>query len=215
MQRESLVNEVRELGPWFHQIDLGDGVLTRGISASPGPQPVDHPLPRWHKIKDVLPADMHGMYVLDIGCSDGFFSFEMARRGARVLAMDAARKAVQRMRWTQRRLGIHGIEARSGDLYSFDKGITRYDRLRHWFRRRLWMVSNALSFGKAEPLDYVPRRFDLVFMFAVLYHVKEPLTALERLAPLADVLLIETVAVDDAQHSHLEYQPPKAGVTHE
>jgi SAM-dependent methyltransferase len=216
MQRDELIAGSKRFGPWFHQIDLGQGVLTRSVSPAPGPQSPDHPRPRWLKIRDVLPADMAGMYVLDVGCSDGFFSFEMARRGARVLSVDAARQAVRRLRWAKARLGLRGIRARRGDIYDFDKGITPLDRLRHWLRRRQWQVGYVLKRGRdVEPLDYVPRRFDLVFMFALLYHVREPLAALQKLGPLADVLFIETIAVDDEEHSHLQYQAPMPGVTHE
>ena len=39
---------------------------------------------------DVLPADLQGKTVLDIGCNAGFFSMEMKRRGAeRVLGIDS------------------------------------------------------------------------------------------------------------------------------
>lgn len=83
MNREALIEKYRQLGPWFHQIDVGEGVLARSVAALPGPQPLDHPLPYWNKIKDMLPADMSGMRIFDIGCSDGFFSVEMTRRGWR------------------------------------------------------------------------------------------------------------------------------------
>ena len=63
---------------WFHQIDLGDGVVTPGDDDTP------------EKLKTLhLPQDMRGTTVLDIGAWDGFFSFEAERRGAaRVLATD-------------------------------------------------------------------------------------------------------------------------------
>jgi tRNA (mo5U34)-methyltransferase len=209
---KALEDKVRELGPWFHQLDLGHGVHTRSISRSNGPQPLDHPLPRWHKIRDTLPADMHGMSVLDVGCSDGFFSIEMARRGAEVLAVDAQRTSIARLRWAAERLGVRGVEALYGDIYGFDKGITGYDKLRHLLRRRFSTAKRLLTLRRPAALEYIPRRFDLVFMFALLYHMKEPLLALERVAPLAGILLIESVAVEDEEHSYLMYQAPNPGV---
>jgi tRNA (mo5U34)-methyltransferase len=63
---------------WFHQIDLGRGVVTPGF---------DRTLKKAQTIK--LPADLSGKSVLDIGAWDGFFSFEAERRGAqRVVAID-------------------------------------------------------------------------------------------------------------------------------
>ena len=205
--------KVKELGPWFHQLDLGGGAFTRSIAPSAGPQPLDHPLPRWHKIREVLPADMHGMSVLDVGCSDGFFSFEMARRGAEVLAVDAQFSAIRRLRWARTQMGIRGVNALYGDIYGFNTGVTRYDKLRYWLRRGAWVAAKLLTSRRAAIFKAAPRQFDLVFMFALLYHMKEPLLALERVAPLADVLLIESVAVDDETRSCLMFQAPMPGVT--
>ena len=63
---------------WYHSIDLGGGIVTRGID--------DTPL-RLARLD--LPRSFAGLTVLDIGAWDGFFSFEAERRGAsRVVAAD-------------------------------------------------------------------------------------------------------------------------------
>lgn len=63
---------------WYHTIDLGGGVVTRGVD--------DSPL-RLARVQ--LPESLRGKTVLDIGAWDGFFSFECERRGAaRVVAAD-------------------------------------------------------------------------------------------------------------------------------
>jgi len=51
----------------------------------------------------------------------------------------------------------------------------------------------------------------MVLMFALLYHLADPLSGLERAADLSDMLLIETGAVDDEENSYLKYQPPVEG----
>ncbi|MEJ7797768.1 MAG: DUF1698 domain-containing protein [Solirubrobacteraceae bacterium] len=53
----------------------------------------DHPLGdfpafKWQQIAPHLPQDLAGARALDIGCNAGFYSFELARRGADVLAVD-------------------------------------------------------------------------------------------------------------------------------
>jgi tRNA (mo5U34)-methyltransferase len=64
---------------WYHQIDLGDGIVTPGVDDTPS---------RMAPLE--LPSDLSGRSVLDIGAWDGFFSFEAERRGAgRVLATDS------------------------------------------------------------------------------------------------------------------------------
>ena len=64
---------------WFHTINLGGGVITKGVDATQAA--------RLAGLQ--LPEDLSGRSVLDIGAWDGFFSFEAERRGAyRVVASD-------------------------------------------------------------------------------------------------------------------------------
>jgi tRNA (mo5U34)-methyltransferase len=64
---------------WYHTIDLGQGIVTKGVD--------DTPL-RLARLD--LPPSLAGLSVLDIGAWDGFFSFEAERRGAaRVVATDS------------------------------------------------------------------------------------------------------------------------------
>lgn len=71
---------IAEHGRWWHQIELAPGIVTPGDDSNRMKLP----------ILDALgfPADMRGLRALDIGCSDGYFTFEMERRGADVTAMD-------------------------------------------------------------------------------------------------------------------------------
>jgi hypothetical protein len=66
--------------PWFHSIDLGNGVVTKG----------QKPFESIRHNADLAFKDgVAGKTVLDIGAWDGAFSFEAERRGAaRVLATD-------------------------------------------------------------------------------------------------------------------------------
>jgi len=63
---------------WYHTIDLGNGIVTKGVDDTP-----------YRLARLEFPASFAGKTVLDIGAWDGFFSFEAERRGAaRVLATD-------------------------------------------------------------------------------------------------------------------------------
>lgn len=82
--REEIRARVADLGQWFHNIDL-DGVRT-----APGHFLDDYPAVKWRRFAHVIPEDLSGRTVLDIGCNGGFYSIEMKRRGAdRVVAIDS------------------------------------------------------------------------------------------------------------------------------
>ena len=60
---------------WYHSIELPDGGLIEGHQTI---AQLRRRLDQFH-----IPADLTGKRVLDIGAWDGWFSFEMERRGAR------------------------------------------------------------------------------------------------------------------------------------
>jgi tRNA (mo5U34)-methyltransferase len=76
------VEQLSKLG-WYHSIELPDGVVI------PGHQSIEQLRTRLAQFH--IPEDLTGKRVLDIGAWDGWFSFEMERRGAQVLAVDAAK----------------------------------------------------------------------------------------------------------------------------
>ena len=83
LSSSEIEGRIRELGPWFHNIDL-QGQLT-----APDHFLGNYPRQKFRKFADAIPADLTGKTVLDIGCNGGFYSLEMKRRGAeRVLGVD-------------------------------------------------------------------------------------------------------------------------------
>ena len=77
MQPGELAAEISRYS-WYHTIDLGGGVVTEGM--------FDH---RPVVDRYLLPASLAGMRCLDVGTMDGFWAFEMERRGAaEVVAAD-------------------------------------------------------------------------------------------------------------------------------
>lgn len=81
--REEIARRARELGEWFHNIDL------RGVKTAPNHFLGDYPAVKWHRFADHIPHDLRGRTVLDIGCNAGYYSIEMKRRGAdRVVGID-------------------------------------------------------------------------------------------------------------------------------
>src|ERR1051325_67852 len=67
-------------GGWWHSFELPDGSEIRGVSELAAQKMRIAQFP--------IPGNLTGKRVLDIGAWDGWFSFEMERRGADVLAID-------------------------------------------------------------------------------------------------------------------------------
>jgi len=80
-KKEKVIEEIILLGPWFHNIEVMEGVFTREIDPSPGPQSVDHPMPRWNALKPHLTKSMDGLDVLDVGSADGYFRLNLSKWG--------------------------------------------------------------------------------------------------------------------------------------
>jgi len=101
------------LGPWFHNMDLGGGVWT-----APGHFLGDYPGVKFRGFAHVLPEDLDGKTVLDIGCNGGFYAIEMKRRGAaRVLGIDFDDDYLAQARFAAETLGHRDIEFRRMSVY--------------------------------------------------------------------------------------------------
>src|SRR3954451_20817404 len=155
---------------WYHTIELGQGVVTEGVYDL-----------RPYVQRYGLPERMDGLRALDIGTFDGFWAFEMERRGAEVVAIDveddryfdwpASRRPKQ---FTLRKQGA-GFEL-------------AHEALGSSVERRICSVYDA-----------TPERlgtFDLVFCGSVLIHLRDQVLALERIAALCDGAFISVEAYD-------------------
>jgi tRNA (mo5U34)-methyltransferase len=116
-----------------------------------------------------LPADLTGKTVLDVGAWDGFFSFEAERRGAkRVLATDS--KA-----WE------------GGTPYTNKRGFELARRT----------LGSKVEDHNIDVMDLSPEKvgtFDVVLFLGVLYHLRHPMLALEKVFSVTrDLLILETV----------------------
>lgn len=158
MNHEELKKEAAAI-QWFHSMDLGQGVLTRGLV-----QQVPNTLPRI-----CLPADLTGKTVLDIGAWDGYFSFEAERRGAkRVLATDS---------------------------YAWEVGIRPTNKRGFELARRA--LGSKVEDRDIDVMELSPEKvgtFDVVLYLGVLYHMRHPMLALEKVFSVTrDLLILETV----------------------
>lgn len=117
--RASLRDSVQRLGPWFHNLRLDD---SGEIQTAPDHPLGDFPANYWHFFQHVVPEDLSGLSVLDIGCNAGFYSFELKRRGAaRVLGLDHSLDYLAQARFAREQLGLHDVEFRQLEVYDVDQ----------------------------------------------------------------------------------------------
>lgn len=145
---------------WYHTLDLGGGVVTDGG--------FDHRALLHHY---PLPARLDGKRVLDVATFDGFWAFEMERRGAaEVVAIDidsfAAVDMCPRIRATK---SEQELARRTGDGFRMAR-----EALGSKVRREVLNVYEL----SPERLG----RFDVVVLSDLLLHLSHPTRALQNVA---------------------------------
>jgi tRNA (mo5U34)-methyltransferase len=109
-----LHDQIKQLGPWFHNLHLPDGTQT-----CPSHWLGDFPSFKWQQIAPHIPSDLSGWHCLDIGCNAGFYSFELAKRRATVLGIDVDDHYLAQARWAAERFEVE-------DRVSFER-VQIYD----------------------------------------------------------------------------------------
>jgi tRNA (mo5U34)-methyltransferase len=138
---------------WYHTIDLPGGVTTAGRFDVRGVVP-----------KLPLPTSLAGRRCLDVGTCDGFWAFELERRGAdEVVAIDI------------------------GDLSERDLTVAAtnrsgaYARAKATFALAHEALGSRVEFRPMNVYDLDPAEvgtFDFVFMGSLLLHLRDPVRAL-------------------------------------
>jgi tRNA (mo5U34)-methyltransferase len=114
-------HRVRELGPWYHNLDL------HGVRTAPDHFLGDYPANHFQYFAHAVPERLDGRSVLDVGCNGGFYSLEMKRRGAaRVLGIDADPRYVEQARFAAATL-LLDVEFRRLSVYQVADLGERFD----------------------------------------------------------------------------------------
>ncbi|MGD0842792.1 MAG: DUF1698 domain-containing protein [Geobacteraceae bacterium] len=137
-----------------------------------------------------IPEDMSGLRVLDVGAWDGYWTFEALKRGAReVVAIDDFSDYLGHLENKDRHAWENFDLCRTALGYN-DDVCKRYDM-------SVYDVTEE-NIG----------RFDVVFFFGTLYHLRHPLLALDRLSAVCDrEICVESAILDD-------YSPYQGGLGH-
>jgi tRNA (mo5U34)-methyltransferase len=157
MTDDQIRERIASVPHWYHQIEVRPGITTPGVNDST----------RTLRRLD-LPRRCHGLRVLDIGARDGFFSFELERRGAEIVAIDYIDPSA------------------SGFAVASE------------------LLGSEVQCDVCNVYDLAPERhgtFDIVLFLGLLYHLRDPLLALDRIWEVCrpDALLVmETQLLDNA-----------------
>ena len=184
-----LAEKIKAIPRWYHKIALPDGTVTPGFA------------PIYAK-RYCIPDDLTGKRVLDIGAWDGYWTWEALRRGAaEVVAIDdfsdhAGPLEIKRNKWETFDLCREAFgftEKLGGGLYA------------GWANEAGQAVRrNEMSVYDIEQLG----KFDVVFFFGTIYHLKNPLLALEKISAVCEgAIYVETASLDDCS-------PYQGGVGH-
>ena len=197
MTREEILAELKRLEPWFHRIDLGDGLYTKTESVMG--EPVDHPLGPWQTMQKLLPPDLSGKSLLDVGCNAGFYSFEAKRRGAkRVLGVDGQRQHVRQGVFVRkvldldvefRRLNVYELNPRTvgqfditlalGLLYHLKHPILALENL-YQVTKELLIIETAIMPPERTPDSFIHPLGEKQMLLHSLAFVENPTGAKEQ-----------------------------------
>lgn len=170
-----LIDAVRDRD-WYHTIELAPGVVTPG----------------WFDLREVADAlpwpDLAGARCLDVGTFDGFWAFEMERRGAReVVAIDILDPRQWDWPSDAKPETIEAIGHRKGRGEGFD--IVRA------------ALGSAVDRREMSVYDLTPEavgQFDLVYLGSILLHLRDPILALERVRSICRGKLLSVDTFDVA-----------------
>jgi len=171
---ESLAAEVAAL-QWYHTMELAPGVLTPGWLDT---RPVARVVP--------LPSSLSGMRCLDVATFNGFWAFEMERRGAaEVVAVDVLDPA----RWDWPAGSEPEVREAIGERHAAGRG----------FEIARGELGSAVERVERSVYDLDPAQdgaFDVVYLGSLLVHLRDPVRALERIRSVCRGTLVVVDGID-------------------
>lgn len=151
------MSEIEQLGPWFHNLHLPNGEQT-----APNHRLGDFPAFKWREIASSIPDDLSGWSVLDIGCNAGFYSVELAKRGADVLGIDVDPHYLKQAAWVAKQFGLEDkIELKQMQVYDVARLDRKFDLI--WYMGVLYHLRYPLL-----SLDILASKLNKMMVFQTL-----------------------------------------------
>ena len=148
---------------WYHYFKIGNTQTTNTRTT------MNYQM--W--VSQIIPTDLNGMKILDIGANDGFYSFLCESRGAkRVLAIDKNQPELT-------------------DTYLKGENVCQYDTiLKNKRQEERFQVLKKILNSKVDykvmnvyDLDSINETFDTALFFGVYYHLENPVLAFQKIFP--------------------------------
>lgn len=163
---------------WYHTVEAGDGYATPGwVDCRPV---VD---------KVLIPERLDGLRVLDVGTWDGFWAFELERRGAEVVTLDI--EDPDGWDWPPRmRDGVAADERRQ---------VVATTQLGVGFARLHEIRGSSVVQERLSVYEISRDRlgtFDLVVVGSILLHLRDPVAALAAIHRVAGGPVVLNEAIE-------------------
>ncbi len=190
IEKDKKIKDFVEHAFWYHTIEFPDGLVSNGL--------YDH---RERMPQYGFPENLNGKTVLDVGAADGFFSFELEKRGGQVTAIDTHSYngkvghtdiSPSKQADYAQKYDLHRQEAEQFQEICTSFGIDSPNRL---------LVAKAIlgslvdfRYESIYNLRQWQKKFDLVVCGDLIEHLKDPLGALENLVAVTGNMCVITVS---------------------
>lgn len=136
-------------------------------------------------------VDFNHKRVLDVGPANGFFSFEMERRGGEVTAIDLGQDSP----WD---VVPHPYLDEETLVANMRQNVAMVEKA-FWFSHKILDSKVQLVYGTVYDVPRLVKDVDIALMSNVLQHFRDPLMAIQRVSKVVKetIVITETVWDDD------------------
>jgi tRNA (mo5U34)-methyltransferase len=159
---------------WYHTIELPDGVVTEGVFDTLG-----------ERGRVPMPPSLEGKRCLDVGTADGFWAFEMERRGAaEVVAVDVPDRTA--LDWPAQ------VDEEEWNVVESLAEHRGFQLARRALGSNVRLEERRVYDLERDDLG----EFDFAFMGSLLLHLRDPIGALQavRRVVKGELLSVDTIS---------------------
>jgi SAM-dependent methyltransferase len=168
---------VAENPAWYHTLELAPGILTPGV------------IDLRKTAARILPHNLKGRRALDVGTFDGFWAFELEKRGAEVVAIDV--ETIDAAQWPP------------NNRARLQRAVREWQvELGRGFRIASEFFGSSVRRITCDVLELTPEAIggsvDVVLVGSLLVHLRDPVLGLERvfgaLEPDGELYQLESIS---------------------